>query len=42
MLMIFSILHEHAQGRLKWDKAEPAVKAAWDRANSRYVQETGY
>ena len=33
---------EHAQGGLKWEKAQPAFKAAWDRANRAYVQETGY
>lgn len=32
---------EHAQSRLSWKQAEPAVKAAWDRANRAYVQEQG-
>ena len=33
---------EHADGKHKREKAQPAFKAAWDRANRRYVQETGY
>ena len=33
---------EHAQSRMKWNDAEPAVRAAWERANKRYVQESGY
>ncbi|MEG0921659.1 MAG: hypothetical protein RSD57_10175 [Comamonas sp.] len=33
---------EHANGRLKKEQAEHAVKAAWERANRHYVQETGY
>lgn len=33
---------EHADGRLTWEHAQPAVQAAWERANKRYVQETGY
>ncbi len=33
---------EHAEGKLKFEKAEPAIKAAWERANRSYVQETGY
>ena len=29
---------EHAQSRLNWTDAEPAVKAAWERANRAYKQ----
>lgn len=32
---------EHAHSRLEWSDAEPAVKAAWERANRAYVQEGG-
>lgn len=32
---------EHAQSRLQWSQAEPAIKAAWERANRAYVQEGG-
>lgn len=28
---------EHAQGRLRWRDAEPAVQSAWERANRAYV-----
>lgn len=33
---------ERGGSRLPWSQAEPAVKAAWDRANRQYIQETGY
>lgn len=29
---------EHAHSRLHWPDAEPAVRAAWERANQQYVQ----
>jgi hypothetical protein len=32
---------EHAQSRLDWSAAEPAIHAAWERANRAYVQESG-
>lgn len=32
---------EHAHSRLDWNNAQPAIKAAWDRANRAYVQEGG-
>lgn len=32
---------QHAESRLSWKHAEPAVKAAWERANRAYVQEGG-
>lgn len=33
---------EHAHSRLEWEQAEPAIHAAWERANRAYVQESGY
>lgn len=29
---------EHAQSRLKWQEAEPAIRAAWERADRQYLQ----